>query len=55
MQEESDQKCENGIEPSMNRHKPASEKTQVKFHLMIKVRLMRYNYVGQAYIIIYSE
>lgn len=38
MQEKSDQKCENGIEPSMNRHKPASEKTQVRFHLMLNAK-----------------
>lgn len=42
MQEESAQRCENGIEPSMNRHKPASEKTQVRFNLTFNARQDRY-------------
>ncbi|XP_026793913.3 deleted in lung and esophageal cancer protein 1 isoform X1 [Pangasianodon hypophthalmus] len=37
MSEESDQKCEDGIEPSMNRHKPASEKTQDISHLLASI------------------
>ncbi|KAG7317632.1 hypothetical protein KOW79_018667 [Hemibagrus wyckioides] len=37
MLEESDPKCENGIEPSMNRHKPASEKTQDISHLLASI------------------
>ncbi|XP_053467700.1 deleted in lung and esophageal cancer protein 1 [Ictalurus furcatus] len=37
MQEESAQRCENGIEPSMNRHKPASEKTQDISHLLASI------------------
>ncbi|XP_060755864.1 deleted in lung and esophageal cancer protein 1 [Neoarius graeffei] len=37
MQEESDKKCENGIESSMNRHNPASEKTQDLSHLLANI------------------
>ncbi|XP_062841946.1 deleted in lung and esophageal cancer protein 1 isoform X2 [Trichomycterus rosablanca] len=34
MQEESDVKCDGGIEPCMNRHKPASDNTQDVSHLL---------------------
>ncbi|XP_047664680.1 deleted in lung and esophageal cancer protein 1 [Tachysurus fulvidraco] len=37
MLEESDQKCEIDIEPSVNRHKPASEKTQDISHLLASI------------------